>query len=111
MPQKEIKVSNRRRKKWMLALGDGKLSPDDYANLIDDEEARMKAITAQYEEKEDYYINELSTEEIKDMMANLKDNWVLIEPETQKLLFQSMFHQIVIKKESDRWTIIQMLTV
>jgi hypothetical protein len=45
------------------------------------------------------------------MMANLKDNWVLIEPETQKLLVQSMFRQVVIKKESDRWTIIQMLTV
>ncbi|MGF6357152.1 site-specific DNA recombinase [Paenibacillus sp. 4624] len=109
--QKEIEVSNRRRKNWMLALGDGKLSADDYANLIDEEEARMKAITAQYEEKEDYYINELSTEEIKEMMANLKENWVLIEPETQKLLVQSMFRQIVIKKESARWTIPQMLTV
>ncbi|SEL80855.1 hypothetical protein [Paenibacillus sp. OK003] len=71
----------------------------------------MKTITSQYEEKEDYYINELSTEEIKDMMANLKDNWVLIEPETQKLRVQSMFRQIVIKKESDKWSILQMLTV
>jgi site-specific DNA recombinase len=86
----------------MLALGDGKLSADDYASLIDEKEARMKAIPAQYEEKEDYYINELTTEEIKDMMTNLKDNWVLIEPETQKLLVQSMFRQVVIKKESDR---------
>lgn len=32
------------------------------------------------------------------MMANLKDNWVLIEPETQKMLVQSMFRQVVIKK-------------
>ncbi len=82
----------------MLALGDGKLSADDYATLIDEEEARMKAITALYEENEDYYINELATEEIKDMMANLKDNWVLVEPETQKPLVQSMFRQIVKKK-------------
>nr|WP_276539950.1 zinc ribbon domain-containing protein [Paenibacillus polysaccharolyticus] len=109
--QKEIEVSNGRRKNWMLALGDGKLSADDYAGLIDEEEARMKAITAQYEEKEDYYINELSTEEIKEMMANLKENWILIEPETQKLLVQSMFRQVGIKKESDKWVIPQMLTV
>ncbi|SFS96536.1 hypothetical protein [Paenibacillus sp. 453mf] len=71
----------------------------------------MKLITAQYEEKEDYYINELTTEEIKDMMVNLKENWALIEPETQKLLVQSMFRQITIKKESDKWSVVQMLTV
>lgn len=45
---KEIEMSKRRRKTWMLALGDRELSPDDYAELIDEEDTRMKGIAAQY---------------------------------------------------------------
>lgn len=109
MLAKEVETSNRRRKNWMMALGDGKLSPDDYANLIDEEEARMKEIYAQFKD-EDLYINEFAIEQIKEMMINIKDNWDYLEAGTQKEIVQSMFRQIVIKKESDSWSIIDMLT-
>lgn len=111
MLAKEVETSNRRRKNWMMALGDGKLSPDDYATLIDEEEARMKEVYAQFQDEDELYINELDIEQIKDMMVNIKDNWDLLEPDTQKQLIQSMFRKIVIKKESEAWSIKEMLTV
>lgn len=107
---KEVETSNRRRKNWMMALGDGKLSADDYAGLIDEEEARMKEIYAQFKD-DDLYINEFAIDQIKEMMINIKDNWNLLEVETQKEFIQSMFRQIVIKKESDSWQIVDLLTV
>lgn len=111
MLQKEIEVSNRRRKNWMMALGDGKLSPNDYADLIEEEEQRMKSLYAEYSDQEEAYINEFSLEEIRHMMVNIKDNWDYLEADTQKQVIQSMFRSIVIKKESKTWTIEKMLTV
>ncbi|GAN11800.1 resolvase, partial [Mucor ambiguus] len=109
--QKEIEVSNRRRKNWMMALGDGKLSPEDYANLIEEEEQRIKEIAAEFEDQEDLYINELSPDVLKEMMLMLKENWDFMDVEYQKQLIQSMFRKIVIKKESNVWTISEILTV
>lgn len=111
MLSKEIETSNRRRKNWMMALGDGKLSPDDYATLIDEEESRMKEVYAQFQDEDELYISELDIEQLKEMMVNIKDNWDLLEPDTQKQLIQSMFRKIVIKKESNTWSIKDMLTV
>ncbi|KUP24891.1 recombinase family protein [Paenibacillus sp. DMB5] len=108
--QKEIDLSNRRRKNWMMALGDGKLEPSDYASLMDEEEARISKLTEEFQE-ESLYVNEHSEEEIKDMMVNLKDNWDLIEADIQKQLIQSMFRKITIKKESNGWEIVDVLTV
>ena len=110
MLSKEVETSNRRRKNWMMALGDGKLSPNDYASLIEEEELRMKIIYDQYED-EDMYVNEFAIEHIKEMMINLKENWDLLEASTQKEFIQSMFRKIVIKKESDKWSIVDMLNV
>lgn len=109
--QKEIDLSNRRRKNWMMALGDGKLSPDDYAELITEEETRMKALYDEFDDSEDYYMNEFTEEEIKDLVFNLKENWTYIEVDTQKQLIQSMFRRIVIQKNKGIWTIIKLLTV
>lgn len=109
--QKEIEISNRRRKNWMMALGDGNLSSEDYSDLVDEEELRMKEISAAFNDEDSFYINEYSLEDIKSMMATIKDNWDLLEPITQKQAIQSMFRKIVIKKESNVWDIVDMLTV
>jgi site-specific DNA recombinase len=95
--QKEVETSNKRRKNWMMALGDGKLSPDDYSMLIDEEDLRMQSVYAEF--KEDDYSNQLTTDELKQIMLNLKDNWSYIEASTQKQLVQSMFREIVIEKK------------
>lgn len=110
MLDKEVEMSKRRRKNWMLALGDGKLSSDDYAELMDEEDLRLKGVMEQYTEHEEY-INELTPEEIRSTMNQLQDHWDMVEVDTQKQLIQSMFRQIVIKKESDTWSITEMLTV
>lgn len=110
MLAKEVETSNRRRKNWMMALGDGKLSPDDYSSLIDEEEIRMKEIYSQFND-EDLYVNEYAIEQIKELMVNIKDNWDLLEPDTQKEFIQSMFRKIEIKKESDNWGIVDLLPV
>ncbi|CAH8248589.1 recombinase family protein [Paenibacillus melissococcoides] len=108
--QREIEISKKRRKNWRIAVGDGTFTAEEYAELIEEEDRRMKAIYAEYQEYDDPYVNDLSIDEIKNAMLNLKDNWNYLEAETQKQLIQSMFRQIIIKKESSTWNIIQILT-
>lgn len=108
--QKEVEISNRRRKNWMLALGDGKLSPADYAMLIDEEEARMKSIYEEIQE-EDARQSEISPEQLREMIGSLRDNWDLLNVDTQKELIQNMFRKIVVHKEKDDWEIVDLLTV
>lgn len=108
--QKEIEISNRRRKNWMIALGDGNLSSTDYAQLIDEEEQRMNDIFAKAKE-EDLYESEIPTEELIQMLISLRDHWELLEEETQKELVQSMFRKIVIEQKENGWNVDDILTV
>ena len=108
--QKEIEVSNRRKKNWMLALGDGMLSPSDYSDLIEEEEKRINDILAKVQHEETYE-PEIPTEELIHMIINLKEHWDLLEPDTQKKLIQSMFRKIVLDKKENGWQIIELLTV
>lgn len=108
--QKEIEISNRRKKNWMMALGDGKLSPEDYAMLIDEEDERMRNVYREIQlMNEDE--QEIPVEELKAMMLEIKENWEYLEVGTQKELIQSMFRKIVISKESGEWEILEILTV
>lgn len=108
--QKEVDLSNKRRKNWMMALGDGKLSPDDYAMLIDEEEKRMKDIYAQMREDDRVYEQEIPQEELQSMMIHLKENWDYLDEDLQKQAIQSLLRKVVIKKE-DSWQIVDLLTV
>lgn len=109
--QKEVEISNKRRKNWMMALGDGKLSPDDYAMMIEEEEKRMSDIYAKIREDDAIYEPELSTDEIKQTMLQLRENWEYIDDDLQKQAIQAMFRKVVIYKEKDSWQIIDLLTV
>jgi site-specific DNA recombinase len=106
--QKEIEISNRRRKNWMMALGDGKLSSEDYAMLIEEEDARMRALYEQIQENPE---PTTPIDELRRMVKKLKEDWDFIEPETQKQLVQSMFQRIVIQKGKDGWEIVDFLAV
>jgi site-specific DNA recombinase len=108
--QKEIEVSNRRKKNWMIALGDGNLSSSDYADLIDEEEKRINDILAKVKHEETYE-PEIPPEELIHMIINLKEHWGLLEEDTQKQLIQSMFRKIVIDKKENGWQLIELLTV
>lgn len=104
---KELATSQKRRRNWMMALGDGKLSPDDYAMLIDEEDARIKKLQMEVppEPKQTIPISE-----VRAAFRDLKSNWDAIDSATQKQLIQSLFLKITIKK-SDGWHIVDMLTV
>jgi site-specific DNA recombinase len=106
--KKEIELSNRRRKNWMMALGDGKLSGEDYAQLIEEEDMRMRELYGQNQVELDPTI---AVPELQKMFGRLRDDWELLEANTQKQIIQSMFRKLVIKKESDVWSIVEMLTV
>ncbi|MFD2330042.1 recombinase family protein [Cohnella sp. GCM10020058] len=106
--QKEIETSNKRRKNWMMALGDGKLSGEDYAQLIDEEDKRIKALQANVREDSPAT---MPTAELQAAVAQLKVNWDFIEVETQKMLVQSMLRKVVIDKVDDVWQIKELLTV
>lgn len=107
---REIEISNRRKKNWMMALGDGKLSAEDYGMLIDEEDDRMrklyKEVNATIQDEP-----EIPIEELKAMITQLRDNWDYLEAGTQKELIQSMFRNIVITKESGEWEVQEILTV
>lgn len=109
--QKEVEISNRRRKNWMMALGDGKLTSDDYAMLSDEEDARMKEVYAKIKEEQAETEPEIPTQELIHMVMNIRDNWDLFEEDTQKELIQNLFRKIVIEKGSNGWQIKELLTV
>lgn len=106
---REIETSNRRKKNWMMALGDGKLSPEDYAMLVDEEDLRMRKV---YSELQNVVEEpEIPLDELKAMITQLRDNWDYLEAETQKELIQSMIKKIVITKKSGQWEIQELFTV
>ncbi len=93
----------------MMALGDGKLSGDDYATLIDGEDARINELRKQAG-PELLPEQTISITEVHEAFLDLKNNWNLIDSATQKQVIQSLFRKITIKK-SDDWHIVDMLTV
>ncbi|WP_270167492.1 recombinase family protein [Paenibacillus sp. SYP-B4298] len=105
--KKELAVSQKRRHNWMMALGDGKLSGDDYAVLIEGEDARIAKIRKEAEPDPEQTI---PMTEIRNAFNDLKTNWHLLTSSTQKQIIQSLFKKITIKK-SDDWHIVDMLTV
>lgn len=109
--KKETETSNRRRKNWMMALGDGNLSSEDYAQLMDEEDGRMKLIYAKVKEEQGEEESEVPTQELISIVMNVRDNWDLLEEETQKELIQSLFRKIVIEKNPSGWQINELLTV
>ncbi|MBJ6360818.1 recombinase family protein [Paenibacillus sp. GCM10012307] len=104
---KELAISQKRRHNWMMALGDGKLSGDDYATLIDGEDSRIAKIKKEAEPEPEQTI---PIDEIRKAFVNLKSNWSILNASTQKQIIQSLFKKITIKK-SDDWHIVDMLTV
>lgn len=109
--QKEVDVSNKRRKNWMMALGDGNLSSEDYASLMDEEDARMKEVYVKLKEEQAETEPEIPSDELIQMVRNIRDNWDLFEEDTQKELIQSLFRKIVIEKGPNGWQIKELLTV
>ncbi|MGF7035794.1 site-specific DNA recombinase [Paenibacillus mucilaginosus] len=110
--QKEVEISNKRRKNWMMALGDGNLTSEAYAMLIGEEDARMKGIYAALSEEDvPAATPEIPAAELVQMVEHLKENWDLIDDEVKKETTQSMFRKIVIKKEKDGWSLIELQTV
>lgn len=109
--QKEVEISNKRRKNWMIALGDGKLSPDDYAMMIDEEDQRMSDIYAKIREDDAIYEPEISTEDLRQMIIHLNENWDYLDADTQKQAIQSMFRKVVIHKEKNSWQLLDLQTV
>jgi hypothetical protein len=107
--EKELAVSQKRRRNWMMALGDGKLSGDDYAALIDEEDLRINELRKQTG-PELHPEQTISISEVRETFRDLKSNWSLIEVATQKQVIQSLFRKITIKK-SDDWHIVDMLSV
>lgn len=109
--EREVDKSNKRKRNWMIALGDGKLSPDDYASLVDEEEKRMQDIYRELEINQAVKEAEIPIEELKQMILNIHKDWDLLDVELQKEFIQSWFREIVIDKKEDKWEVIDMLTV
>lgn len=108
---KEVETSNKRRKNWMLALGDGKLSPDDYAMMIDEEDARMKSVYDKIKEEQAETDPEIAPQELIEMMMGIRENWDLLDEDIQKELIQNLFRKIVIEKGPNGWSITELLSV
>ncbi|MFN0222144.1 recombinase family protein [Paenibacillus sp. KR2-11] len=110
--QKEVEISNKRRKNWMMALGDGNLTSEAYAMLIEEEDTRMKAIYASLSEDDNPAAAPvISSEELKQAVTTLKENWDLIEDSLKKETIQSVFRKIVVQKEKNGWSLVELQTV
>lgn len=102
--QREIETSNRRKRNWMMALGDGNLSSGDYAQLCEEEEQRMNDLIMKVNQ-EDLYEVQTPTEDLVATMQTLKEHWDDISEDTQKQYVQSLFRNITIHKDGDQWVI------
>lgn len=105
--ENELAISQKRRRNWMLALGDGNLSSNDYAALIDEEDARIAMLRKEAEPDPE---SSIPFVEIRRAFCDLKEKWDSLDPTAQKQIVQSLFRKITIKK-SDEWHIVDMLTV
>lgn len=105
---KELAISQKRRRNWMLALGDGNLSSQDYAALVEEEDSRINKLREEVKPEPEQTI---PLTEIRAAFHELKSNWNVLDVTTQKQIIQSLFKRIVITKKSDGWHIVDMLTV
>ncbi|MFD0682428.1 MULTISPECIES: recombinase family protein [unclassified Paenibacillus] len=103
--EKKLLDSERRRKTWHHALGDGKMPYEDYVKLIDEELMRVEELKNELKLLPEDKPIKITAEEVVETIANLSENWSYLERETRKDFINTLFKGISITKTERKWAI------
>lgn len=105
--EKLLADSAARRKNYARAMGDGKMSYEDFSELVEEEQTKMKKWQEELDELLQYVPD--STRNRKDVLRqleNLSVDWDCLSIQERKANINKLFHFIVIKKRESEWEIV-----
>ncbi|MEF3306633.1 recombinase family protein [Paenibacillus sp. GYB003] len=103
--QKQMSASEVRRSRWQRAYGDGLMPYDDFAKLMKEEMDSMTELSKRLADLPRAVPSTITPEEALETLRAIKENWPYLEQSTKKQVMQSLFQQITILKENDKWII------
>lgn len=106
--EKQIADSKERRKKWAKAMGDGKMSYEDYSELVDEEQRRTAELVNQLQAlpEPDFKKKAATQRELADKLRDLERHWPVLSNHQRKEIVQKLFKRIVIGKVHGEWAIL-----
>lgn len=108
--RKSIRESEARRERWQLAYGDGNMPYDDFSKRMKDEMERLQELEDKLSTITPQIVSYLTPDEAIKTVNSLKEHWEFIEPKERKEIIQSLFQEIVIKREGKKWSIEKITT-
>lgn len=104
--EKQLKDSAQRRKNYTRAMADGKLSYEDFSELIDEENVKSQKWQEELDKLNEYVPSSKRTrKDVVRTIENLKRNWDRLHEQERKATIQHLFQFLVIRKIDDEWEI------
>ncbi|PFE05081.1 recombinase [Bacillus cereus] len=98
----ELKVIEKRRKKWQYAWANDHLKDEEFTELMQEENEREKSLTEALYKLKPAENKKLNTEELKSILKDIKLNWSNLNDEEKKMFMQIILKKIVVER-SDQW--------
>ncbi|AWC31833.1 MULTISPECIES: recombinase family protein [Bacillus] len=98
----ELKVIEKRRKKWQYAWANEHLKDEEFTELMQEESDREKVLTEELYKLKPAENKKLKNNELKEILNDMKLNWNNLNDEEKKMLLQIILKRIVVER-SDEW--------
>lgn len=103
---KKLSESKDRRMKWAKAMGDSKMSYEEYSALIDGDQEQMEALQKELESLPEKNVSKGNRKEIVDRLLNIRNEWDKMNNVERKRSLSMMFNRIVIGKVNNVWKLL-----
>ncbi|WP_336967089.1 recombinase family protein [Bacillus cereus] len=98
----ELKVIEKRRKKWQYAWANEHLKDEEFTELMQEESDREKILTEELYKLKPAENKKLQNDELKEILTDMKLNWNNLNDEEKKMLLQIILKRIVVER-SEEW--------
>ncbi|MDC2863753.1 recombinase family protein [Bacillus sp. BP-3] len=98
----ELKVIEKRRKKWQYAWANDHLKDEEFTELMQEESDREKVLTEELYKLKPTENKKLKNEELKEILNDIKLNWDNLNDDEKKIFIQIILKKIVVER-SDKW--------
>lgn len=103
---KKLSESKERRMKWAKAMGDSKMSYEEYSILVDGDQEQMEALQKELENLPEKNVSKGNRKEIVDRLLNIRNEWDNMSNVERKRSLSMMFNRIVIGKVNNVWKLL-----
>ncbi|MDR6555498.1 recombinase family protein [Paenibacillus qinlingensis] len=103
---KKMADSKERRMKWAKAMGDNKMSYDEYSMLIDGDQAQLAQLQKELDQLPEKNVSKGNRKEIVDRLLHIRNEWDNMSNVERKRSLAMMFNRIVIGKINNVWKIL-----